>query len=71
MKRDQKVKMLDGDIWVYGFITIPDGIFLDTCKVLFEFPDTGLDYYYYNKKDLFEVTEEEYQKAKREYYNEP
>lgn len=64
-RNNDKVRMLDGDRWVYGFVTIADGIFPDTSKVLFEFPETGLDYWYYPNKDLIKVTEEEYESAKR------
>jgi hypothetical protein len=56
-----KVKMLDGDIWVYGFITIQRDV---DAKVLFEFPETGLNYWYYYNTDFTIITEEEYNKAK-------
>lgn len=60
----QKVKMLDGDRWCYGFTTV---VREHESKVLFEFPDTGLAYWYYNNIELIDITDEEYLKAKVEH----
>lgn len=63
-KNSNKVRIKDGDIYVYGFVTIPTE---KEAKVLFEFPDTGLSYWYYKNEELELVSDEEYEKLKQAY----
>lgn len=65
-----KIKMLNGDIWYYGFITIQREV---DAKVMFEhsIPVVDIsafpDYWYYKNIELIIVSEEDYLKTKTEY----
>lgn len=65
-----KVKMIYGDVWYFGFITIQREI---DAKVMFECSSPVVDisafpdYWYYKNIELFQVTEDEYRAIEETY----